>query len=138
MRDRYSRIYVHLIWATWDRLSLINAEIRAPIYKAIAEQARRAGCEAMAVGGTADHVHVLLSLSTAVSIADVVKSMKGGSSHLASRVLRPGTFFKWQGSYGSFSISQTHVPAVSAYIHNQERHHRENRLSRVLERLPSR
>jgi len=67
-----------------------------------------------------------------------VKSMKGGSSHLAARVLRPGTFFKWQGSYGSFSISPTHVPVVSAYIHNQERHHRENRLSRVLERLPSR
>ncbi|HEX8394524.1 MAG TPA: IS200/IS605 family transposase [Longimicrobium sp.] len=138
MRDRYSRLYVHLIWATWDRLPLIDEEIRAPVYRAIAEQARRAGCEAMAVGGIADHVHVLVQMSTAVSVGDVVKSMKGGSSHLAPRVLRPGAFFKWQGSYGAFSISRTHVPAVSAYIHNQERHHAENRLSRALERVGSR
>jgi len=61
MRDRYSRLYVHVIWATWDRLPLIDEELRAPLYRAITGQARRARCEAMAVGGIADHIHVLLT-----------------------------------------------------------------------------
>lgn len=54
---------------------------------------------------------------------------------MVTHALRPGTFFKWQGSYGVFSVSRSDVPMVRNYVLNQERHHRKNRLSTALERV---
>ena len=135
MRENYAKLYVHLVWATWDRMPLITPTLRTPVYQALHEQADRARCELMAVGGIEDHVHVLLKIPTTVSIAEVVKSLKGGSTHVVTHAVRPGEFFKWQGSYGAFTVSRTHVPMVRTYVLNQERHHRENRLSGALERM---
>jgi putative transposase len=56
---------------------------------------------------------------------------------MVNQALRPGTFFKWQGSYGAFTVSRSHIPMIRSYVLNQERHHRENRLSPVLERVTS-
>jgi REP element-mobilizing transposase RayT len=135
MRENYSKLFVHLVWGTWDRLPLITPEIRLPVYQGITEQAKRNGCELIAVGGIEDHVHALLRIPTTITIADLAKGLKGGSSHMVTKALRPGTFFKWQGSYGSFTVSRSHVPMIRAYVLNQERHHRENRLSPALERV---
>ena len=33
--------------------------------------------------------------------------------------------FYWQAGYGMFSVSPSNVPRVTAYIANQEEHHRE-------------
>jgi REP element-mobilizing transposase RayT len=135
MRGNYAKVYLHFVWATWDRLPLVTPEIRLPVYQAIHEQATRLGCEPIAIGGIQDHVHVLLKFPTTASIADVVKSMKGGATHMVNHALKPGTFFKWQGSYGVFSVSRSHLRMVRSYVINQERHHRENRLSPALERV---
>ena len=135
MRRNYAKVYLHLVWATWDRRPLITPDIRLPLYQSLHEQATRSGCELIAVGGIEDHVHVLLKMPTTVTIAQVAQGLKGGSSHMVAQALRPGTFFKWQGSYGAFSVSRTHVPVVRNYVLNQERHHRENDLSPVLERM---
>ncbi len=135
MRGNYSKLYLHLVWATWDRLPLITPELRVPVYQALHEQANRIGCEMIAVGGIQDHVHVLLKMPTTVAIAEIVKRLKGGSTHVVTHAVQPGSFFKWQGSYGAFTVSRTHVPMVRAYVLNQERHHRESRLSRALERM---
>jgi putative transposase len=135
MRENYAKVFLHLVWGTWDRLPLITPEIRLPVYQCIHQQATRNGCEPIAVGGIEDHVHVLLKMPTTVTIADVVKGLKGGSSHMVTHALRPGAFFKWQGSYGAFSVSRSDVPMVRNYVLNQERHHRENRLSAALERV---
>jgi hypothetical protein len=32
--------------------------------------------------------------------------------------------FYWQNGYGAFSVSPSNVPQVTAYIANQEEHHR--------------
>ncbi|HEX2080359.1 MAG TPA: IS200/IS605 family transposase [Longimicrobium sp.] len=137
MRENHAKLYVHLVWGTWDRLPLITPQIRVPLYQGLHEQATRNGCEMISVGGIEDHVHVLLKCPTTVTIADVVKGLKGGSSHMVNKALRPGTFFKWQGSYGAFTVSRSHVPMIRSYVLNQERHHRETLLSPALERVTS-
>jgi REP element-mobilizing transposase RayT len=72
VRGNYAKLYLHLVWATWDRLPLITPELRVPVYQALNEQANRGGCEMIAVGGIQDHVHVLLKIPTTVSIAEIV------------------------------------------------------------------
>ena len=77
---------------------------------------------------------MLARCSPAVSVSNLIKQIKGTSSRLVQRELRPGEFFKWQGSYGAFSIAETHIEAVRRYIRRQEEHHRTGRLNATLER----
>ena len=39
----------------------------------------------------------------------------------------------WQGGYGAFTISKSHVPRVLEYVLNQERHHAEGSIHHPLE-----
>ena len=72
----------------------------------------------------ADHVHALIDLPTNLAIEEVLKLFKGESSHWVNEQnLVPGKF-AWQRGYGAFSVSQSGVDEVCAYIAGQEEHHR--------------
>jgi len=60
-----------------------------------------------------------------ISISDLVKALKGVSSRLINGTLCPETPFKWQGSYGAFTVSRYNVRAVRKYIRLQKQHHEE-------------
>ncbi len=137
MHSPYTQLYLHLVWATWDRLPLIRPEFRRSIYGCIQEQVAKRGCDVIAIGGIEDHVHLLLRFPTTVTVADLVKHAKGASSNLMTRELDPGRFFKWQGYYGAFTVAKSQVERVRAYILNQEEHHRAGTLSTELERVAS-
>jgi REP element-mobilizing transposase RayT len=91
-------------------------------------------CRVGAIGGIEDHVHVVVRYPPAVSISELVKHMKGVSSRLIQQEVRLGGFFKWQGSYGAFSVSPRDVEMIRRYVHRQEEHHRTGRLNANLER----
>jgi len=123
MRGPYTQLYLHLVWATWDRLPLITETVESRLYAAIAEKCRKLKCAPLAIGGIDDHVHLLVRLHTTVAIATLVKEVKGSSSHLVTHEITPGEFFKWQGSYGAFTLRKEDVAAVQAYIEGQKEHH---------------
>jgi putative transposase len=135
LREPYTQLYVHLVWATWDRLPLITPKLEPRIYAAIAEKCREHKCLPIAIGGIEDHMHVLTRFHTTVAIATLVKETKGSSSHLVTHAIMPGAFFKWQGAYGAFTIRKSEIPTVKAYIENQKRHHAENKLFPELEEV---
>ncbi len=126
MRGPYTQLYVHIVWATWDRLPLITEDIEPRLYAAIAAKCRTLKCEPLAIGGIEEHVHLLARLHTTVAIATLVKEVKGSSSHLVTHEIAPRKFFKWQGAYGAFTLRKSEVPQVKAYILNQKQHHAEN------------
>jgi len=128
MRAPYTQLYVHLVWATWDRLPLITNEIEDRVYAAIAEKCRQLKCIPLAIGGVADHVHVLVRLHPTIAVAELVKEIKGSSSHLVTHQILPSEFFKWQGAYGAFTLRKEDVPQVKAYIENQKQHHVDQQL----------
>jgi putative transposase len=135
VRKPYANLLVHLVWATWDRLPLITPDIQPRIYRCIQTEAFELGCEVGAIGGIEDHVHVLVQCSPAASVSNLVKQIKGTSSRIIQReILGRGEFFKWQGSYGAFSIAPNQIEPVRRYIRRQEEHHRTGRLNATLER----
>ncbi|MBI3734712.1 MAG: IS200/IS605 family transposase [Chloroflexi bacterium] len=133
MRRNKLCLYVHLVWATWDRLPLIGSDIERRLHRNIESEARKQGCLVVALNGTADHMHVLVMLPSTISIADLVKQLKGVSSHFVNEELKPGEVFKWQGSYGAFTVSRSDVDQVADYIKRQKEHHAANRLTDELE-----
>ncbi|HET6762793.1 MAG TPA: IS200/IS605 family transposase [Longimicrobiaceae bacterium] len=135
MRAPYTQLYLHLVWATWDRWPLITPEVRDVVYSAIQAQATRIGAEIIAIGGVADHVHVITRFPTTITIADLVRMLKGATSHLIANEVHPGETFKWQGGYGAFTLSKRAIPQARAYVLNQERHHHFGTLHAELEQI---
>ena len=78
----------------------------------------------MDAGGTADHVHLLVSQSKNVALSSLLKDVKNYSSSWIKRKGNAFRNFHWQDGYGAFSIGQTEVPALKKYIAGQKEHHR--------------
>src|SRR5579862_1530922 len=95
MPNPYTCVYVHFVWATWDRLPMIEPEWEAELYAVIAAKCQELKCNLYEIGGTANHIHVLLRLAAVQSLANVAHDMKGASSHLVTHKLAPGSIFRW-------------------------------------------
>lgn len=80
--------------------------------------------KALAVGGMADHVHMLLSLPATLEIAKIVQLIKGGSSKWLHDTFADLRDFEWQEGYGAFAIGVSGVARTTEYIANQAEHHR--------------
>jgi REP element-mobilizing transposase RayT len=86
----------------------------------------------------ADHVHALVDLPTSLAIQDLIQILKGSSSHWinANDVLTKK--FAWGRGYGAFSVSESNVEQVAAYIAGQEEHHRLRTFAAELEEFVKR
>ena len=78
----------------------------------------------LAVGGVADHVHLLVTLRQQPVLADVLREIKSSSSAWAHETFPAATRLWWQAGYGAFTVSHSGLNAVREYVLNQEAHHR--------------
>ena len=102
---------------------MITPELEPRLYAALASKCRELNCPPLAIGGVADHLHLLVRLNASIPVAQLVKELKGASSHLVTHEITPDEFFKWQGGYAVFSVGLEGLEAVKAYIQNQKQHH---------------
>lgn len=110
---------VHCVFSTKNRGSIISEPDVLERY--IADITRSLHIPLLAFGGTVNHMHILLVLPPALSLAEAVKKLKGSSSHWMNQSA-PG--FAWQEGYGAFSVSESQREVVVRYIEDQETHHR--------------
>jgi REP element-mobilizing transposase RayT len=122
MAHTYVSGLVHYVFSTKDRCKCIGEEMRPKLWAYLGGIARQNGMKALAVGGTDDHVHVLLSLPGTMPIAKAVQLLKGGSSKWMNE--HSGPEFHWQEGYGAFTLSVSHVDATVEYIRTQAEHHK--------------
>lgn len=80
--------------------------------------------KALAVGGVEDHVHLLLSLPSTMTIAKAMQLLKGGSSKWVHGEFPEHRDFAWQEGYGAFSVGVSQVEDMKRHIGNQAEHHR--------------
>lgn len=126
MRRAMDSVFVHAVWATWDRAPLLTEALRTTAYRAIGAKCEELGVQVLALGGVDDHVHLLVRLPATLSVAMLIKEVKGSSGHALARLtMARGEFFKWQGAYGAFSVSPRDLDMIIAYIKNQTEHHRQ-------------
>ena len=123
MSDSYPKLHLHLVWATKERTPCLLPHWEDGLYDAIRAKCEELKCRPVAVGGISDHVHVLLRMNASISVSEIARQVKGGSSHFINQKFRPPYRFLWQGGYGAFTVSPGHVGAVKAYVQNQKIHH---------------
>ena len=122
MAHTFTCLYFHAVFSTKFRKSLIPDDLKPRLWSYMGGIARENGFRALAVGGMAEHAHLLLSLKPAIPVATAIKIVKAGSSGWMSDRLRAD--FKWQEGYAAFTVSLSLLDSVKRYIANQEQHHR--------------
>jgi REP element-mobilizing transposase RayT len=116
-----AKILVHLIFSTKNREPTIPKEIRPSLHAYITGILNNLHCPSLQTGGTADHVHSLVSLARTRTVADILEEVKKSSSKWMKE--QGVASFFWQAGYGAFSIGESQVSAVVRYIAQQEDHH---------------
>jgi putative transposase len=124
MPQSFAAMHVHVVCSTKNREPWLDGEMRPRLFAYIGGVLRNHDCALMSAGGVEDHVHLLVSLGRTVALADVVRVIKSNSSGWIHEEFPALAAFQWQAGYGAFSVSQSNVDAVKAYLANQEAHHR--------------
>ncbi len=114
---------MHCTFSTKGRYPFIDSDLEPRLWSYLGGIARENRMKALAIGGTADHLHALLSLPGMMSFAKAVQLIKGGSSKWINDTFPRPKKFEWQEGYGAFSVSASQVPKTIAYINNQKEHH---------------
>ncbi len=128
----YSRVWLHLVWATLERRPLLGKAAAVELSAWFHEYAREKTIYMKINFVNADHVHALIDLPTSRCIEEVAQLFKGASSHWVNENnLVPGKF-GWGRGYGVFSVSESVVGQVANYIANQEAHHRKRDFDKEL------
>ena len=122
MSETYTSLLVHCVFSTHERRPLISKEMQPKLWAYMGGIARAYKMKALTIGGIEDHVHLLLSLPSTITVSKAIQVIKANSSKWMNE--HPGQrTFAWQRSYGAFTIGVSQVPDTIRYIDNQERHH---------------
>ncbi|HVS83301.1 MAG TPA: transposase [Pyrinomonadaceae bacterium] len=124
MSHSYVSNLMHCTFSTKERYPFIDSELELRLWPYIGGIARENRMKALAIGGTRDHLHALLSLPGTMSFAKAVQLIKGGSSKWVHDTYSRYKKFEWQEGYGAFSVSASQARKTIAYIQSQKEHHR--------------
>src|SRR6266516_4034848 len=120
----FNSCLAHCIWSTKNRTPFLTSDLRERLWPYLGGIAKQNKMKPLAIGGAADHVHMLIALPAALSVAKAIQLLKGNSSKWIHEAFPKMRSFEWQEGYGAFSIGVSGIETTVAYIRNQTEHHR--------------
>jgi REP element-mobilizing transposase RayT len=123
MPSTHLSLHYHLVFSTKERRTFIAPEWRERLHAYMGGILRAMDATPEAIGGVADHVHLLAGLKATHCLADVMRDLKRGSSEWVHDTIGEAGF-AWQEGYGAFTVSANVRDGVRLYIARQEEHHR--------------
>jgi REP element-mobilizing transposase RayT len=126
MGQSLSNVLVHLVFSTKSRSPWLHDSWREEFHKYVCSIVKDCNGQVIIVSSVDDHVHLFLPLPRTISISDLIKKIKSGSSNWIHRRDKALAKFQWQTGYGAFSVSPSHRAVVVDYIQNQKEHHKNN------------
>ena len=121
MAHTYTNLLTHALFSTKDRQPIIRPELRDDLHAYLGGIITNLRGKPVLINGPKDHVHLLFVLPANLALADFMEKLKANSSRWAKGRARE---FAWQTGYAAFSVSQSKLLEVKAYIARQEEHHR--------------
>jgi len=124
MSHAHTSLNYHLVFGTKKRAQLIESDMRDDLCRYLGGIIKAEAGIPLEINAVADHAHLLVRLPPTVLLADLLRTLKANSSKWLNDTRFPRRTFAWQGGYAAFTVSQWQVARVSAYVRNQEEHHR--------------
>src|SRR5258708_27482511 len=116
MANSYTQIYIQVVFAVQGRQCLLPKERREGVYRFITGIVKKRGQKLIVINGVADHIHLLVGLKPDITLSDLVRDVKAGSSKFINDSNWMRGRFNWQEGFGGFSYGQSQLDAVCRYI----------------------
>jgi REP element-mobilizing transposase RayT len=126
MANTYHQIYLQTVFAVKYRAAVLDKMWRSTVQGVIGNLINETGCKTIIVNRVEDHLHCFIGLRPAVSVSELMKSVKAKSSKYINDHNLTKERFEWQEGYGFFSYRQRDVDQIYKYIQNQEAHHQKH------------
>ncbi|MHC4662895.1 MAG: transposase [Planctomycetota bacterium] len=82
MPQSLAQIFIHVVFSTKGREPLLqDNDVREKLYAYVTGICKNIGSNALVVGGTENHIHLMISLSRKSSISDVITKIKSNSTN---------------------------------------------------------
>ncbi len=133
----YWQLFYHLIWSTKNRQPLLTRTIEDHVHGYLVSKAVGLRGVVYAIDGIEDHVHMVVSVPPAISVAKFVGQIKGVASTKINKSGISSVRFEWQDEYGAFSFDAKRLPNYIAYVEHQKEHHAQRTTIPILERASS-
>ena len=117
----HTNLLYHLIFATKNRAPIIHTEWESSLHVYLGGIIKGQNGVPIEINGIEDHVHALVRLSPTKALAEFLREFKSDSTGFVRREFEKR--FSWQRRYGAFTVSESNVETVRAYIRNQKNHH---------------
>ena len=92
----FASCLIHCVWSTKNRELCLVSDLRERLWPYLGGIAKQNQMKALAIGGAADHVHILLSLPATVPVAKAMQLLKGNSSKWIRETFPKMRSFAWQ------------------------------------------
>ena len=124
MANTYTQLYTHIVFHTKSTGIVMREEDLNRVFEYLGGIIRSEGSIPFAVGGVADHIHILMTLPKTIAMSDFVRIIKAKSSKWLKTVDAYYEPFQWQEGYGAFSVSPSLMARTTKYIFGQAEHHK--------------
>jgi len=124
MPQSLAKNLIHLVFSTKNREPVLMEPVRSPLCLYASAVLRDLDSHVLVINAWRNHMHILFALSKNHSLARVVMEVKRATSKWIKTQGKHYKGFHWQSGYGAFSIGQSGVDEVTAYIAIQAELHR--------------
>jgi putative transposase len=135
-RNVYAEINLHIVWHTKDNAPALVENIEARAHHHLKHSVLQTeGCLFHGIGGTEDHIHLVVSVPPTLLVSEWIGRLKGACSHYINKEIANRKVLEWQTGYGVVSFGTKDLPWVLAYVRNQKQHHAQRSTHERLERI---
>jgi REP element-mobilizing transposase RayT len=131
----YNNLYIHFVFTTLGRQSIIPEKNRVRIEKYITGIVNRNSSKLYAIYVNPEHAHILISKSPELSEMELATIIAVSSENFINDNKLTSVPFKWQQSASAFSVSKSDVDRICKYILNQPEHHRKTSFAEEYEKF---
>ena len=124
MSGTFTNHLYHIIFSTKNRANYITPNFEKELYSYIAGIFKGEKGMLICAGGTENHIHLLGIIHQSISIAEMLRRIKGNSSSWINKEKKLSVRFAWQKGYASFTVSESSKNRIEKYIRNQKKHHK--------------
>ena len=134
-RKAYSEINLHITWHVKDDIPVLRDEVERHVQRHLRGQCfDEAGVFFHEIGGTDDHVHLVVTVPPTLLVSEWIGKLKGSSSHFINHHITNRRALEWQVKYGVVSFGTRDLPWVVDYVRGQREHHACGKVHDRLER----
>jgi|SRR5690554_1791242 REP element-mobilizing transposase RayT len=120
----YTRFLYHIIFRTKNSRKTIVEQYEKELYAYIMGIVINKKSKLYRIGGTSNHIHLLVDIHPTYSIANFMKELKEYSSKWLSANRNFPDFQGWAVSYAGFTYNYNEKEIIVKYIMNQKEHHK--------------